>query len=121
MILAAAAAEAPAGTFTELMDHVAQSFEALAAAILVVGVIWSFVLAVMAARRAGGERREPQAAAVIPGVPVRGANQRFAGVRGDAVGLARVQWFSASTAPRLGNGSGCSALSSGRKMEVVVC
>jgi hypothetical protein len=43
MILAAAAAEVPAGTFTELMDHVAQGFEALAAAILVVGVIWSFV------------------------------------------------------------------------------
>ena len=57
MILAAAAAEAPAGTFTELMDHVAQSFEALAAAILVVGVIWSFVLAVMAARRFGWSAR----------------------------------------------------------------
>jgi uncharacterized membrane protein len=57
MILAAAAAEAPAGTFTELMDHVAQGFEALAAAILVVGVIWSFVLAVMAARRFGWSAR----------------------------------------------------------------
>jgi uncharacterized membrane protein len=57
MILAAAAAEAPAGTFTELMDYVAQGFEALAAAILVVGVIWSFVLAVMAARRYGWSAR----------------------------------------------------------------
>ena len=57
MILAAAAAEARAGTFTELMDHVAQGFEALAAAILVVGVIWSFVLAVMAARRFGWSAR----------------------------------------------------------------
>jgi uncharacterized membrane protein len=57
MILAAVAAEAPAGTFTELMDHVAQGFEALAAAILVVGVIWSFVLAVMAARRFGWSAR----------------------------------------------------------------
>jgi uncharacterized membrane protein len=57
MILAAAAAEAPAGTFTELMDHVAQGFEALAAAILVVGVIWSFVLAVMVARRFGWSAR----------------------------------------------------------------
>jgi uncharacterized membrane protein len=57
MILAAAAAEAPAGTFTELMDHVAQGFEALAAAILVVGVIWSFALAVMAARRFGWSAR----------------------------------------------------------------
>ena len=57
MILAAAAAEVPAGTFTALMDHVAQGFEALAAAILVVGVIWSFVLAVMAARRFGWSAR----------------------------------------------------------------
>ena len=57
MILAAAAAGVPAGTFTELMDHVAQGFEALAAAILVVGVIWSFVLAVIAARRFGWSAR----------------------------------------------------------------
>jgi uncharacterized membrane protein len=53
MILAAAAAEAPAETFTPVMDHVAQGFEALGAAILVVGVIWSFVLAAVAARRSG--------------------------------------------------------------------
>ncbi len=53
MILAAVAAEASAETFTELMDHVAQGFEALGAAILVVGVVWSFVLAVVAARRSG--------------------------------------------------------------------
>ena len=46
MILAAVAAEAE--TFTGLMDHVAQGFEALGAAILVVGVIWSFVLAAVA-------------------------------------------------------------------------
>ncbi len=51
MILAAA--EVSASTFTVLMDHVAQGFEALGAAILVVGVIWSFVLAAMAARRFG--------------------------------------------------------------------
>ena len=57
MILAAAAAGAPAGAFTELMDHVAQGFEALAAAILVVGVIWSFVLATVAARRFGWSAR----------------------------------------------------------------
>ncbi|HEX7270389.1 MAG TPA: DUF1622 domain-containing protein [Streptosporangiaceae bacterium] len=57
MILAAAAAEVPAGTFTALMDHVAQGFEALAAAILVVGVIWSFVLAAMTARRFGWSAR----------------------------------------------------------------
>ena len=51
MILAAVAAEGE--TFTGLMDHVAQGFEALGAAILVVGVIWSFVLAAVAVRRTG--------------------------------------------------------------------
>ena len=35
------------------MDHVAQGFEALGAAILVVGVTWSFVLAAVAVRRCG--------------------------------------------------------------------
>ena len=53
MILAATAAEASTETFTTVMDHVAQGFEALGAAILVVGVIWSFVLAAVAARRSG--------------------------------------------------------------------
>ena len=53
MILAAVAAEASAETFTGLMDHVAQGFEALGVAILAVGVIWSFVLAVVAGRRSG--------------------------------------------------------------------
>ena len=53
MILAAGAAGASSGTFTGLMDHVAQGFEALGAAILVVGFIWSFVLAAVAVRRSG--------------------------------------------------------------------
>ena len=53
MILAAVAAGAPAETFPTVMDHVAQGFEALGAAILVVGVMWSFVLAVVAGRRSG--------------------------------------------------------------------
>jgi uncharacterized membrane protein len=53
MISAAGAAEAPAGTFGVLMDHVAQGFEALGAAILVAGVIWSFVLAAVVVRRSG--------------------------------------------------------------------
>ena len=53
MILAATAAEASAQTFTSLMDRVAQGFEALGAAILVAGVIWSFVLAAAATRRFG--------------------------------------------------------------------
>jgi len=53
MILVAATAQASTETFTQLMDHVAQGFEARGAAILVVGVVWSFVLAVVAARRSG--------------------------------------------------------------------
>ena len=53
MILAVVAAEASAETFTGLMDHVAQGFEALGVAILAVGLIWSFVLAVVAGRRSG--------------------------------------------------------------------
>ena len=53
MILAAVAAEASAAPFTTLMNHVAQGFEVLGAAILVVGVIWSFILAAVAARRFG--------------------------------------------------------------------
>jgi uncharacterized membrane protein len=53
LILIAAAPEASAGTFNEVMDHVAQGFEALGTAILVVGVVWSFVLAAAAARRSG--------------------------------------------------------------------
>src|SRR6195952_556300 len=51
MILAVVAARESAETFTWLMDLVAQGFEALGAAILVAGVIWSVVLAVMTARR----------------------------------------------------------------------
>ncbi len=57
MILAAAAAGAPADTFTELMSHVAQGFEALGAVILVAGVVWSFVLAAVAVRRSGWSAR----------------------------------------------------------------
>src|SRR6266576_3516767 len=51
MILTAATAQPSTESFTKLMDHVAQGFEALGAAILVVGVIWSFVLAAVALRR----------------------------------------------------------------------
>ena len=51
MILTTITAEASTETFTGLMDHVAQGFEALGAAILVVGVVWSFVLAAVAWRR----------------------------------------------------------------------
>jgi uncharacterized membrane protein len=57
MIFAAATAQASGETFTGLMDHVAQGFEALGAAILVVGVVWSFVLAAVAVRRSGWSPR----------------------------------------------------------------
>ena len=57
MILTAGAAGTSAETFTELMDHVAQGFEVLGATILVVGVVWSFVLAVVAVRRSGWSAR----------------------------------------------------------------
>ena len=57
MILTTAAPEASASTFNAAMDHVAQGFEALGAAILVVGVIWSFVLAAAAVRRSGWSAR----------------------------------------------------------------
>jgi uncharacterized membrane protein len=57
-VVHAASAEAGAsGQFTGLMDHVAQGFEALGAAILVAGVIWSVILAVMAARRSRSAAR----------------------------------------------------------------
>ena len=39
--------------FTSAMDHVAQAFEALGGAVLVVGAVWSFVLAVLVWRRTG--------------------------------------------------------------------
>ncbi len=48
-----AAPEASGETFSAFMDHVAQGFEALGAAVLVVGIVWSFVLAVVAWRRSG--------------------------------------------------------------------
>src|SRR4051812_39599095 len=57
MTLTAVTAEASIGTFTGLMEHVAQGFEALGAAILVVGMVWSFVLAAVTGRRFGWSRR----------------------------------------------------------------
>jgi uncharacterized membrane protein len=53
MILAPVAGQASGEPFTGFIDHVAQGFEALGAAILVAGVIWSFVLAAVAWRRSG--------------------------------------------------------------------
>ena len=46
-------AQASGETFSRVMDHVAQGFEALGAVVLVAGIVWSFVLAVVAWRRSG--------------------------------------------------------------------
>src|SRR3982750_3917680 len=48
-----AAAQQSDETFSSVMNHVAQGFEALGALVLVVGVGWSLVLAVVAWRRSG--------------------------------------------------------------------
>ena len=40
-------------TFVEIMEHVAQAFEASGAAVLVVGGVWSLVLSVTVWRRSG--------------------------------------------------------------------
>jgi len=40
-------------TFTEVMDHVAQAFEALGVLVLAFGTLWSFLLAGLAWRRSG--------------------------------------------------------------------
>jgi uncharacterized membrane protein len=45
--------DAANSTFTAVMEHVAQGFEALGAAVLVAGVIWSATLAVTTWRRSG--------------------------------------------------------------------
>jgi uncharacterized membrane protein len=57
VIITAGSAEASADSFTAVMDHVAQGFEALGAVILVVGVIWSLVLAAVTVRRSGWSSR----------------------------------------------------------------
>jgi uncharacterized membrane protein len=41
-------------SFTALLDHVAQAFEAIGAGVLVIGLIWSVVLAAMRWRATGG-------------------------------------------------------------------
>jgi uncharacterized membrane protein len=57
MILAAPSAQPSAETFTKVMDHIAQGFEALGAAVLVIGIVWSFVVAVVAWRRSSQPAR----------------------------------------------------------------
>ena len=49
-----AAAGTETSTFTTVMEHVAQAFEALGALVLVAGVLWSFAIAIVAWRRSGG-------------------------------------------------------------------
>jgi uncharacterized membrane protein len=44
-------------TFTEVMDHIAQGFEALGALVLAVGTLWSFLAAVLTRRRSGRMRQ----------------------------------------------------------------
>jgi len=53
--LAAAPAPSPS-SFTTAMDDVALAFEALGAAVLVIGTIWSFILAVIILRRPGSAK-----------------------------------------------------------------
>ena len=59
MLLVAASHESGAEpvTFTGVMDHVAQAFEALGALILVIGVLWSLWAAVVAWRRTRQQTR----------------------------------------------------------------
>ena len=51
--LSASAHEEATSSFTTVMNHVAQGFEALGVAVLIAGVIWSAVLAILAWRRSG--------------------------------------------------------------------
>ena len=46
-----------ASSFATFMDHVAQGFERFGTLILVIGVLWSLVLAVLAWRGSGSGRR----------------------------------------------------------------
>jgi uncharacterized membrane protein len=52
-VVAASRAAEAGSSFTTAMDHIAQGFEVLGAVVLVVGVVWSIVLAVLAWRRSG--------------------------------------------------------------------
>ena len=53
----AASETAAASSFATFMDHVAQAFEGLGTLILAVGVVWSFVLAVLAWRQSGSGKQ----------------------------------------------------------------
>ena len=53
----AASETAAASSFGTFMDHVAQAFEGLGTLILAIGVLWSFILAVLAWRQSGSGQR----------------------------------------------------------------
>ena len=53
----AASETAAASSYATFMDHVAQAFEGLGTLILAIGVLWSFVLAVLAWRRSGSGKQ----------------------------------------------------------------
>jgi uncharacterized membrane protein len=53
----AASDTAAASSYTTVMDHIAQGFEVLGTLILAIGVLWSFVLAVLAWRRSRSGQR----------------------------------------------------------------
>jgi uncharacterized membrane protein len=55
LALVVASAEPPS-SFTNAMDDVALAFEALGAAILIIGTIWSFILAAIVLRRSGSAK-----------------------------------------------------------------
>jgi uncharacterized membrane protein len=54
---AATGHEAAASTFSTVMEHVAQGFEALGAVILVLGVLWALILAAVVWHKTGQPRR----------------------------------------------------------------
>jgi uncharacterized membrane protein len=49
------------GTFTPVMEHIAQGFEALGVAVLIIGVVWSIVLGIVVWRRSRAAGRAYQA------------------------------------------------------------
>ena len=53
LTILAASETTAASSFGTFMDHVAQAFEGLGTLILAIGVLWSFVLAVLAWRQSG--------------------------------------------------------------------
>jgi uncharacterized membrane protein len=53
----AASDTAAASSFSTFMDHVAQAFEGLGTLILAIGVLWSFILAVLTWRQSGSRQR----------------------------------------------------------------